>query len=130
MGPAKNDGFLDVDIISQGTNFQLSNSLTNPTVILTTHDVENVGFTAFWNLTNPGDFTVHKQESFHIDLEVVNGDWEAIIDAEPTAENPKPGKNLRVNLEKCDYCDLCAHENICPVDVFKIECKTDVNRKI
>ena len=53
-----------------------------------------------------------------------------VDEAEPTAENPKPGKNLRVNLEKCDYCDLCAHENICPVDVFKIECKTDVNRKI
>ncbi|MHA1299845.1 MAG: 4Fe-4S binding protein, partial [Candidatus Helarchaeota archaeon] len=46
------------------------------------------------------------------------------------AERPKPGKNLRVNLEKCDYCGLCAHEKICPVDVFKVECYSDVNRKI
>ena len=87
--PAKNDGFLDVDINSQGTNLQILNSLTDPTVFLTAHDIENVAFTAFWNLTNPGDFTIHKQESFHIDLEVVNDDWQAIIDAEPTAKDIK-----------------------------------------
>jgi hypothetical protein len=87
--PAKNDGFLDVDITSQGTNLQLKNSLTDPSVILNAYDIENVAFTAFWNLTNPGDFTIHKQESFHIDLEVINDDWEAIIDAEPTAKDIK-----------------------------------------
>jgi 4Fe-4S ferredoxin len=51
-------------------------------------------------------------------------------EVEPTTEHPKPGKNLRVNLDKCDYCGLCANEKICPVDVFKVECFTDVKRKI
>ncbi|MFX1449211.1 MAG: 4Fe-4S binding protein [Promethearchaeota archaeon] len=53
-----------------------------------------------------------------------------VDEVEPTSEYPKPGKNLRVNLDKCDFCGLCAHEKVCPVDVFKIECFSDVDRKI
>jgi hypothetical protein len=48
--------------------------------------IEDVSFTAFWNFTDPGDFTVRKDNSFHIDLDVVIDTWEARVDAEPTAE--------------------------------------------
>ena len=85
--PAKNNGFLSVDIDSQGTNFQLVNSLSNPTITLMVHDIEQIGFTSYWNFTNPGDFTIHKDQSFHIDLHVLIDDWEASIDAEPTAQD-------------------------------------------
>lgn len=53
-----------------------------------------------------------------------------IDEVKPTAEYPKPGKNLRVNLDKCDYCGLCANEKICPKDVFKVESLSEVDRTI
>lgn len=85
--PSKEDGFFHVDIQSKGTNFQLVDSLTDPTIDLNVQGIKNVDFTAFWNFTNPGDFAVIKNESFHINLDVIIDVWEARIDAEPTAKN-------------------------------------------
>lgn len=51
-----------------------------------------------------------------------------IDEAEPIPNRPYPGKNLRINEKKCDYCGLC--EKICPTEVFKISCKSQVKRTI
>jgi 4Fe-4S ferredoxin len=51
-----------------------------------------------------------------------------IDEAEPLPDRPYPGKNLRINEKKCDYCGLC--EKICPTEVFKITCDSEVERTI
>ena len=85
--PAKEDGFYHVDIESGGTTIYVFNSLHSPTINLSISDLRTVDLTAFWNLTNPGDLNVIKDPSLHIDLDILFEDWEAELDAEPTAEN-------------------------------------------
>jgi len=87
--PSKEEGFYHLDIDAEGTDISLLDRLDNPSINLSIHGIEDVSFTAFWNFTNPGDFTVVKNTSFHIDLDFVIDVWEARIDAEPTAENIK-----------------------------------------
>jgi len=85
--PSKVNGFYHVDIDSDGTTIYLLNTLNEPTINLSLNDLSTVDLTAFWNLTNPGNFEVFKDPSLHIDLDILFDEWEANIDAEPTAEH-------------------------------------------
>lgn len=85
--PTKNNGYYHLIVDSDGTNIILRDSLDNTTVNLTVNDLKSINITAHWNLTNPGNFTVKKDPSLHIDLDVIIGEWEAKLDAEPVAED-------------------------------------------
>jgi hypothetical protein len=87
--PAKEQGYYHLNIESKGTDIRLLDNLENPAINLSIQGIKNVSFTAHWNFTNPGDFTVIKNTSFHLDLDFIIDVWEARIDAQPTAENIK-----------------------------------------
>jgi hypothetical protein len=85
--PSRENGFYHVSIDSDGTSIYLLNSLNTPTINLSIRELSTVDLTAFWNLTNPGNFEVFKDPSLHIDLDILFDEWEAELDAEPTAEH-------------------------------------------
>ncbi len=85
--PSKENGFYHVDIDSDGTTIYLLNTLKSPSINLSLHQLSTVDLTAFWNLTNPGNIEVFKDPSLHIDLDILFDEWEADVDAEPTAEH-------------------------------------------
>jgi len=87
--PSKENGYYHLNIDATDTDMFLLDSLSQPTINLSIQDIEVIEFSAFWNLTDPGDFTIIKDTSFHIDLDFIIDEWEARIDAEPTAENIK-----------------------------------------
>lgn len=84
--PLKENGFYHINIDSDGTQISLLNTLTNPTINLSITDLSTIDMTAFWNLTNPGDFEVIKDPSLHVDLDFLFEEWIMNLDAEPTAE--------------------------------------------
>jgi hypothetical protein len=85
--PSRENGFYHIDLNSDGTSIYLFNSLSNPTINLSINELSTVDMTAFWNLTNPGDFEIFKDPSLQVDLNLLFEDWEAELDAEPTAEH-------------------------------------------
>jgi hypothetical protein len=87
--PAKEQGYYHLDIDAQGTDIALLDALEAPSINLSIHGIEDVVFSAFWNFSNPGDFTIIKETSFHVDLDFNIDVWEAQIDVEPTAETIK-----------------------------------------
>jgi hypothetical protein len=87
--PTTLNGFYHIEIDSDGSDFYLIDSLSNPNTNLSIHGLEDIDTTVNWNFTNPGDFTVHKNQALQIDLDFIIGDWEARIDTEPVAENLK-----------------------------------------
>ena len=84
--PTLMDGSYSISIESEGTDFILKNSLTDPTINLTVNNIENIGINASWNLTNPGDFTVVKNSELDVDLEFNIGEWNAKLDVQPKAD--------------------------------------------
>ena len=84
--PTLMDGSYSISIESEGTDFILKNSLTDPTINLTVNNIENIGINASWNLTNPGDFTVLKNSELDVDLEFNIGEWNAKLDVQPSAD--------------------------------------------
>ena len=44
---------------------------------------------AYWNFTNPGDFRIIKEPSLNIEINVIIGEWEFILNAQPIAEDIK-----------------------------------------
>jgi len=84
--PTLLDGFFSAEIESTGTDFIVQNSLVDPSIILTVNDLGNYSFSSYWNLTNPGDFTVYKQRELSIDLDFEIGEWVAKLKAQPTAD--------------------------------------------
>lgn len=85
--PTRDEGFYHIDIDSEGTNIYLLNTLKNPSINISLTDISTVDMTSFWNMTNPGDFRIIKDPSFHVNLDVLFDEWMARLDAEPTAEN-------------------------------------------
>ncbi len=85
--PTRENGSYSIVVDSDGTDFILKDSLTNPTVNLTIRNLEDIDMTAQWNLTNPGEFVVKKNPSFNIDIEFYIGEWVAKLNAMPAAED-------------------------------------------
>jgi hypothetical protein len=85
--PSRENGFYHIDIDSDGTTVYVLNSLQSPTINLSIKELSSVDMTAFWNLTTPGYLQIRKNPSLHIDLDILFEDWEAQLDAEPTAED-------------------------------------------
>ena len=84
--PTVLDGFYSIDIESTGTDLIVQNSLTNPSIILKVNNLGNFNFATYWNLSNPGDFTVYKKSDLAIDLDFKIGEWLAKLKAQPTAD--------------------------------------------
>lgn len=84
--PSLIDGSYFFSIESDGTDFILKDRLVDPIVNLSIMDITSINTTAFWNLTNPGDFTVIKNSDLHVDLEINIGEWNAKLDAQPSAD--------------------------------------------
>ena len=79
-------GFYSIDIESTGTDIIVQNSLIDPSIIFKVNDLGNFNFDTYWNLSNPGDFTVYKQRELSIDLDFKIGEWMAKLKAQPTAD--------------------------------------------
>jgi hypothetical protein len=84
--PTVLDGFYSIDIESTGTDLIVQNSLTNPPIILKVNNLGNFNFATYWNLSNPGDFTVYRKSDLAIDLDFKIGEWAAKLKAQPTAD--------------------------------------------
>jgi hypothetical protein len=84
--PTLLEGFYSLDIVSNGTDVIIQNSLIDPSIILMVNDLGNYRFYATWNLSNPGDFTVYRQRELSVDLDFRIGDWVATLNAQPTAD--------------------------------------------
>lgn len=85
--PTKENGYYHLVVDSDDTDIILTDYLTNPTINISVSDIEEMDLTAFWNFTDPGDFTVVKNPAILVDLSVVIGDWEAKLTAESLAED-------------------------------------------
>jgi hypothetical protein len=79
-------GFYSVDIESTGTDIVVQNSLTDPSIVFKVNDLGNFNFDTYWNLSNPGDFTVYKESELSIDLDFTIGEWVVKLKAQPTAD--------------------------------------------
>ena len=84
--PTLANGYYSLEIDSDGTDFTLKDSLTDPYVDLVINDLKTIDIDATWNLTNPGDFTVRKYADLDIDLNFIIGKWNVELDARPTAD--------------------------------------------
>jgi hypothetical protein len=84
--PTLLDGFYSLDIESTGTDIIVRNSLIDPSINLKVNNLGNFNFTSYWNLSNPGDFTVHKIRELAIDLDFNIGEWIAKLKTQPTAD--------------------------------------------
>ncbi len=84
--PSRENGFYHINIDSEDTSIYVLNSLDNPTINFSIKQLTTVDMTTFWNLTNPGNFEIQKDPSLHLDLDILFEDWEAQLDARPTAE--------------------------------------------
>jgi hypothetical protein len=85
--PTFYNGEYHIELDSEGTDFILMDNPSNPFINLELRSLETINVDAYWNLTNPGDFTVYKDTDVHVDLDFVIGDWTAKLDVEPTAKN-------------------------------------------
>ncbi len=84
--PTLTNGTYSLEIDSDGTDFILQDSLTNPLTTLTINDLKTINIYATWNLSNPGDFTVKKKIDLNVDLDFIIGEWNAKLIAEPTSD--------------------------------------------
>ena len=83
--PTLNDGEYHIKIDSDGTDFVVRDSETNPLVNFEVTGLGKIDIDAYWNFTNPGDFTVYKNNTLNVGLDISIGDWVAQLDAKPTA---------------------------------------------
>jgi hypothetical protein len=87
--PIRENGYYHLEIDSDGTDISLLDSIENPTINLSLNSVEDLNMKAYWNFTNPGDFRIIKDPSLKIDIDVVIGEWEFLMNSKPIAEDIK-----------------------------------------
>jgi len=85
--PTREQGYYHIEVDSEDTDISLKDYLTNPTVNISVYNIDQINLTAFWNFTDPGDFTVVKDPAVVIDFDVIIGDWEAQLTAQSLAED-------------------------------------------
>jgi len=84
--PSLLNGFCSIDIESEGTDFVLKDSLKDPDVNLSMNNLGSSNLTATWNLSQPGCFTLVKNQGTGVDIRLKMYDWVANISAEVTSE--------------------------------------------
>jgi hypothetical protein len=84
--PTLLEGFYSLEIESNGTDIIIQNSLTAPSIILKVNNLGNFSFDTYWNLSNPGDFTVYKKRELSVDLDFKIGEWVAKLKTQPAAD--------------------------------------------
>jgi hypothetical protein len=80
------NGEYHIEIDSEGSDFYLKDSEVDPIVNLKINGLENIDIDAYWNLTNPGDFTVYKNNDLNVELDFNIESWVAQLTAEPIAQ--------------------------------------------
>jgi hypothetical protein len=80
------DGEYHIEIDSDGSDFYLKDTEIAPTVNLEINDLETIDIDAYWNLTNPGDFTVYKNNDLNVELDFNIQSWVTQLTAEPIAK--------------------------------------------
>jgi hypothetical protein len=83
--PTFDNGEYHLDIESDGTDFIIRDTEVNPFVNLEVKGIETVDLDAYWNFTNPGTFTVYKNNELNVGLDFSIGTWIAQLNAQPTA---------------------------------------------
>jgi hypothetical protein len=84
--PTITNGRYSLEMDSDGTDFILRDSQVDPTIDFSINNLESIGFDAYWNLSNPGDFIIYKYTAINIDLDFKIGNWIAQINTQPTAD--------------------------------------------
>ena len=87
--PIRENGYYYLEVESEGTDISLLDTLVNPTINLSLNSVSDLNMKAYWNFTNPGDFRIIKEPSLNIEINVIIGEWEFILNAQPIAEDIK-----------------------------------------
>jgi hypothetical protein len=83
--PTLNNGEYHIEIDSDGTDFIVRDTETNPFVNFEITEIETVDFDAYWNFTNPGTFTVYKNKEINFGLDFSIGTWIAQLNVQPSA---------------------------------------------
>ena len=83
--PSLEDGEYHIDIDSDGTDFIIRDSEVNPIVNFEVSGLKSIDLDAYWNFTNPGTFTVYKDNELNVDINLSIGGWVAKLNAQPTA---------------------------------------------
>ena len=84
--PTLTNGEYHIEIDSGGTDFIVKNSPDNPSINFELNGLETIVIDAYWNLTNPGDFTVYKNNTLkNVELDFNIGGWSVQLNAQPTA---------------------------------------------
>lgn len=83
--PTLSDGEYHLEIDSDGTDFILKDKMDNPLINLEVSSLKTIDIDAYWNLTNPGDFTVYKDNDINIALKFEIEQWVAQLSAKPDA---------------------------------------------
>ena len=84
--PTIYNGEYHLEIDSDGTDFVVKDSLTNPYINLEVNGLENIDIDVYWNLTNPGDIIIYKNTGLNIDFVFKIGNWVAQLNSQPTAD--------------------------------------------
>ena len=85
--PVKDNGWYHLEMDSDGTDIRIYDFLQHPSVNISIYGLTDVNMTAYWNFSNPGNLWISKNPSFHINLSIIIGVWEASLDAQPVAED-------------------------------------------
>lgn len=83
--PSLDNGEYHIEIDSDGTDFIIRDSEINPIVNFEVSGLKSIDLDAYWNFTNPGTFTVYKNNELNVDINLSIGSWIARLNAQPTA---------------------------------------------
>jgi hypothetical protein len=83
--PSLDNGEYHIDIDSDGTDFIIRDAEINPIVNFEVTGIKSIDLDAYWNFTNPGTFTVYKNNELNVDINLSIGSWVAKLNAKPTA---------------------------------------------
>jgi hypothetical protein len=95
--PTIQNGYYNVNIESDGTEFTLQDSLTSPDKCFTLSNLENIDIKTSWNLSNPGDIFIEKTAGLNANLELQLGEWTATVNSQFTSDHIKMGWGLDVS---------------------------------
>ncbi|HEC81962.1 MAG TPA: hypothetical protein ENI42_06025 [Thermoplasmatales archaeon] len=84
--PNRLNGSYSLSVESNNTRFMLRDSVFDPSVNLTVSNLHDVDLRAFWNLSQPGNFTLTKSRGLVADLSFKLGDWHADVNTRLTSE--------------------------------------------
>jgi hypothetical protein len=83
--PTIQNGEYHLEIETVETDLIFQDDLNNPTINLNINNLGNIDFDIYWNLTNPGSFTLNRDIDLDIDLNFLIENWSIELQAKPNA---------------------------------------------